>query len=215
MTSHQTELDAIKNVGSRKLREASLSKYYRSPKYCVQCHEVIRVRKKQKVSETRSKKFCNHSCAASYNNSGHTSFGPKRTVEREDNCIHCGKLITGNNRRFCSRKCFNLFAKLKREKNWIHLKNQIEDTGIIEGRKLIRRYLIEKYGTICSICEKTMWEGRPIPLVADHIDGNATNGKLNNLRMVCPNCDALLPTYTGRNRGKGRKSRGVKRCSSI
>jgi hypothetical protein len=46
-----------------------------------------------------------------------------------------------------------------------------------------------------------------VPLVADHIDGNWRNNHEGNLRLVCPNCDALSPTFAALNRGNGRKNR--------
>ena len=46
-----------------------------------------------------------------------------------------------------------------------------------------------------------------MPLVLDHIDGHASNWRLKNLRLVCHNCDAQLPTYKGKNRGNGRHLR--------
>lgn len=51
------------------------------------------------------------------------------------------------------------------------------------------------------------WNLKEIPLIMDHIDGNSYNSSLKNLRFICPNCDALLPTYKGRNKGNGRYSR--------
>lgn len=48
---------------------------------------------------------------------------------------------------------------------------------------------------------------KEVPLVADHTDGNWRNNKEENLRLVCPNCDALSPTYAGSNKGNGRPSR--------
>ena len=52
--------------------------------------------------------------------------------------------------------------------------------------------------------------GANIPLVVDHIDGNPENNSLDNLRTVCPNCDAQLPTYKARNSGNGRAYRRLR-----
>ncbi|HRZ18579.1 MAG TPA: HNH endonuclease signature motif containing protein [Methanofastidiosum sp.] len=66
---------------------------------------------------------------------------------------------------------------------------------------------MELNGNYCSICKEKEWMGKPIPLVFDHIDGNASNWNLDNCRLICPNCDHQLPTFAGRNSGKGRKYR--------
>ena len=52
-----------------------------------------------------------------------------------------------------------------------------------------------------------MWQALPLTLIMDHIYGNATNNRRENLRLVCPNCDSQLPTYKSRNRGNGRHYR--------
>jgi hypothetical protein len=46
------------------------------------------------------------------------------------------------------------------------------------------------------------WEGGPIPLELDHVDGDRRNNDPSNLRLLCPNCHALTPTYRGRNIGR-------------
>src|ERR1035437_7565664 len=52
----------------------------------------------------------------------------------------------------------------------------------------------------CSMCGGESWLGRPIPIELDHIDGDKTNNSLSNLRLLCPNCHALTPTYKSKNR---------------
>ena len=55
---------------------------------------------------------------------------------------------------------------------------------------------------ICSCCNNTTWLNQPIPLELDHINGDCTDNSLSNLRLLCPNCHALTPTYRGKNKGK-------------
>jgi 5-methylcytosine-specific restriction endonuclease McrA len=52
----------------------------------------------------------------------------------------------------------------------------------------------------CSECEISEWKGQKLSLHLDHIDGNAWNHELSNLRFLCPNCHSLTDTYTGKNK---------------
>ena len=72
------------------------------------------------------------------------------------------------------------------------------------ARKHAKRYLIHHNGNKCSICGTEEWQGKDVPLVCDHIDGDSTNNNIENFRLVCANCDAQLPTYKSKNK-KGRK----------
>lgn len=54
----------------------------------------------------------------------------------------------------------------------------------------------------CEVCSIEEWNGAPINMHLDHIDGNTYNHKLDNLRMICPNCHSQTETYCGRNKGK-------------
>jgi hypothetical protein len=74
-------------------------------------------------------------------------------------------------------------------------------------RRLVRLYLIHKYGHKCMICLSSHWLGEVMPLVSDHIDGKSENNDLSNFRIICNNCDAILPTFKGKNKGNGRKNR--------
>jgi hypothetical protein len=70
-----------------------------------------------------------------------------------------------------------------------------------------KRYVMLRDGSRCRLCRGSGWQGKPMPLVLDHIDGNSANWSLTNLSLVCPNCDGQLPTFKNRNRGNGRAKR--------
>ena len=53
----------------------------------------------------------------------------------------------------------------------------------------------------CEMCGNTEWLGQPIPLELDHVSGDKSDNRLENLRLLCPNCHALTPTYRGKNIG--------------
>ena len=66
--------------------------------------------------------------------------------------------------------------------------------------KLKNRLLKEKIiQNKCSICNIEEWNGKKINMELDHIDGNRTNHKLENLRMLCPNCHSQTETYRAKN----------------
>ena len=39
-------------------------------------------------------------------------------------------------------------------------------------------------------------------MILDHENGNSNDNQAKNLRYLCPNCDAQLPTRGGRNKGR-------------
>ena len=70
-----------------------------------------------------------------------------------------------------------------------------------QSNKLRIRLLNEGYFEAkCYCCNLTTWLGRPIPLELEHIDGNSSNHKLENLTLLCPNCHSFTDTYRGKNK---------------
>lgn len=124
-------------------------------------------------------------------------------------CLNCGKDITnskGTTHKYCSNHCQQEYAY----KEWITKYKQ--DNSIAKSTKWgqipgpLRRYIFEKYNNKCCICGwgQVNQFTKTIPLEIDHIDGNSDNNSEENLRLLCPNCHSLTPTYRGANRGHGR-----------
>ena len=68
-------------------------------------------------------------------------------------------------------------------------------------RRIIKQNLINYECNLCGMPPE--WNGKPMSLVLDHINGVNNDNRLENLRFVCHNCDSQLPTYKARNIRKG------------
>ena len=52
----------------------------------------------------------------------------------------------------------------------------------------------------CELCgQGETWNGKQMSLILDHVNGVNNDNRLENLRIVCPNCAATLPTHAGKN----------------
>ena len=87
---------------------------------------------------------------------------------------------------------------------------KLELSEILEGKhpqyptiKLSRRLKKERIlEDKCDICDITEWNGNPIVLQLDHKNGKRTDHRLENLRLLCPNCHSQTENFCGRNKKK-------------
>ena len=72
------------------------------------------------------------------------------------------------------------------------------DSTYASGR-LLKRLLRRGWENKCKICGLLEWQGKPIRLHVDHINGHHYDHRLTNLRILCPNCHQQTETWGNKN----------------
>tara|TARA_B110000967_G_C18436654_1_gene341181 strand:- start:49 stop:483 length:435 start_codon:yes stop_codon:yes gene_type:complete len=69
-----------------------------------------------------------------------------------------------------------------------HLKNRLYVAGIKERK--------------CEECGIEEWNGKKIIHQLDHVNGISTDNRLENLKVLCPNCHSQTDTFCGKNKSR-------------
>ena len=91
----------------------------------------------------------------------------------------------------CDRvAAYNKSTESRRVKAAVHLKQ----------RGSVRMFLIRTRGYRCSECGLSLWREKKLPLEVEHINGVRDDNRDENVKLLCPNCHSLTPTWRGRKR---------------
>lgn len=89
----------------------------------------------------------------------------------------------------------------------------VKDSTYDRGKLKQRLYDEKLKRRVCELCgQRDEWRGKRMSLILDHVNGVADDHRLENLRIVCPNCNATLDTHCGRNVAHESKHRSCRRC---
>lgn len=119
------------------------------------------------------------------------------------NCKHCNKESNSG------RSKTNTFCSILCQHKWTW-KNvsipKVEAGEATANSRLLKPYLIEKYGEKCFCCgQGSVWNNKPLTLHLDHIDGNSDNNFPSNLRLLCPNCHTQTDNFGSKGQGNRYK----------
>lgn len=161
-------------------RDEARNTYNQAPKLCVGCNAPI-------PFEDKRQAFCTHSCAASFNNR-------KRGFKSTRTCTKCGAV----------------FPRKGSEHRHLCVTCRDPETRRLSSSKgtTLKKQLIISRGHQCESCGLTHWLGELIKLQLDHVDGNSDNNAIVNLRLLCPTCHTMTPTWGSKNIGtKSKRNR--------
>lgn len=146
-----------------------------------------KVKHKKVCDRQNSKKYC------------------KTNTNRKSNfCLNCGKEIKYD-RKYCSNECARIHKHKRKYEDFLN-NNEKYCRGNYSPTTF-KSNILEEQGGVCAICGiEPIWNGKPLVFVLDHIDGDASNNKRENLRLICPHCDSQLPTFKSKNKYSTRRN---------
>lgn len=88
----------------------------------------------------------------------------------------------------------------KRPLNQVLVENSLVASSHRLKIRLYKEGMLDEQCCMCGLF--STWNGKRLSLHLDHTDGNPANNKIDNLRILCPNCHSQTKTYGSKNRLK-------------
>jgi 5-methylcytosine-specific restriction endonuclease McrA len=144
----------------------------------------------------KSGKFCSRSCANS-----RTFTAETKDKKRNSNLKFYSNFTPEERKELQAQKDtkFDAYARQLRvqqknlETSWSRPYEEMRQGSL-------RKRLLHERNHTCEQCGiGNEYNGKPLSLELDHIDGNSSNNKIENLRILCPNCHSQTPTHRAKN----------------
>ena len=123
-------------------------------------------------------------------------------------CPNCDKEVLTRNNKYCDQKCNDEYIiKQSDEKYFL---------GLLISQRTVKAAYLRHHPERCVFCQiGPQWNGKPLVLQLDHIDGNSDNNMPDNLQLLCPNCHSQTETFGSKQTIAYGKPKETKRNSYL
>ena len=152
---------------------------------CLWCQSVLEMTPQRKsrlkhANGTLKGQFCSTKCVALHKNA--LEFPEKQFTV---NCGMCSKAIRRSGFQLRKSRTGVFFCSVECKHEW----QRENPPHWVNGNASYRRRALKYYGAVCQICG---YDEHPGAIVAHHLNENREDNRLENLRVLCKNCHALV-----------------------